>query len=346
MQAANCIISRSAKPSAGTEPTGKMTLRFTLRQIHYFVAIAESGSIARASDQLNISPPSLSTAVAQLEASLGIRLFIRQHSLGLSLTSDGRRFLGEAKQLLQQASAMHRSASEISRELRGPLSVGCHVTFAPMLLPTVRRAFEAAHPNIAWSSAVGDQSALVERLRRGEIDVALAYDFGIPRDLAFEPLARLSAHVILPAGHPFAARHSVCLGDLAELPLVLLDQPFYRDYFVGLFAAAGLEPTIADSVGDNNLLRAMVATGLGYSLSNVRPANHAAADGGAIVMKPLDDEHLPVTIGVASAVGGFRPKVVAAFSAQCRRLIRDDAIPGMAPPPEGEIAAPQLSLAG
>lgn len=322
-----------------------MTLRFTLRQIHYFVTIAEAGSIARASERLNISPPSLSTAVAQLETSFGIRLFIRSHVQGLLLTGDGRRFLGDAKQLLQQAAVMHRSASEISRELRGPFAVGCHATLAPMVLPAIRRAFESAHPHLSWSSTIADQSALIENLRSGETDAALLLDLGLPKDLVFEPLARLPAHVILPAGHRLCARQSIALEELAELPLVLLDQPIYRDYFLGLFEMAKLTPHIVERVADNSLVRSMVAAGFGYSLSNVRPLASLVADGGAIVAKPLGNRHEPVLIGVASALGGFRPKTISAFVTQSRRLIRDDAIPGMTPPLEDAQPAP-LSLAG
>lgn len=322
-----------------------MTLRFTLRQIHYFVTIAEAGSIARASEQLNISSPSLSTAVSQLETSFGIRLFIRSHVQGLLLTGDGRRFLGEARQLLQQASAMHRSASEIARELRGPFSVGCHATLAPMVLPAVRRSFESAHPHLSWSSRIADQSVLIESLRSGEIDAALLLDFGLPKDLVFEPLARLPAHVILPAGHRLCARRSVTLEELAELPLVLLDQPIYRDYFLGLFETAKLTPRIVERVADNSLVRSMVAAGFGYSLSNVHPLASATAGGGTVVARALGNRHDPVLIGVASALGGCRPKTISAFVTQSRRLIRDDTIPGMASPPADTQPVP-LSLVG
>ncbi len=323
-----------------------MTLRFTLRQIHYFVTVAEVGSISRASERLNISPPSLSTAIAQLEAAFGIRLFIRQHSQGLSLTGEGRRFLNEARQLLAQASAMHRSANEISHELRGPLAVGCHTSFSAMVLPTIRRAIETAHRNISWSAITGDQSVLIDRLHAGEIDAALAFDLGVPKYLTFEPLSQLKTHVILATDHPLSTRAAVSLEELSEQPLILLDLPMQREYTLGLFEAARCEPLVFDRIADTNLLRAMVAGGHGYSLANVRPLNSAAADGKAIVMKPLSDVHTPVSIGVASAHATFRPKVVSAFIAQCRRLIHDDVIPGMAPPPSGEIAERLMSLAG
>ncbi|WP_245469819.1 LysR family transcriptional regulator, partial [Mesorhizobium sp. M7A.F.Ca.MR.362.00.0.0] len=77
-----------------------MPLRFTLRQLEYFVAVGEAGSIAKAAEQVNVSPPSISASIAQLETEFGVQLFVRKHSHGLSLTAGGRIFLKEAARLL------------------------------------------------------------------------------------------------------------------------------------------------------------------------------------------------------------------------------------------------------
>ena len=91
-----------------------MSLRFTLRQIEYFVAVGEVGSIALASERLHISSPSISTAISHLERTFGIKLFVRRHAQGVHLTREGRRFLREAKALLAQAQSLHGIASELS----------------------------------------------------------------------------------------------------------------------------------------------------------------------------------------------------------------------------------------
>ena len=75
-------------------------MRYTLRQIEYFIATAETGSITLASERVNISQPSISTAIAHLEEELGTQLFIRRHAQGLSLTPAGRAVLAEAKRLV------------------------------------------------------------------------------------------------------------------------------------------------------------------------------------------------------------------------------------------------------
>ena len=80
-----------------------MPLRFSLRQLEYFRAVAECGSIAAAAERVNVSSPSISTAIAQLEDEFGLQLFIRRHAQGLSLTPGGTQFLGQVRNVLQEA---------------------------------------------------------------------------------------------------------------------------------------------------------------------------------------------------------------------------------------------------
>lgn len=108
-----------------------MAVRFTFRQLEYFVAVCDAGSISAASERINVSSPSISTAISQLETVFGLELFVRQRARGLSLTPGGRRFYSAAKDLLDGASALHEVAGEISGEVRGPVSVGGLVTAAP-----------------------------------------------------------------------------------------------------------------------------------------------------------------------------------------------------------------------
>ena len=309
-----------------------MVMRFSLRQIEYFVAAGEEGSVLSASERLNISTASVSTAISQLEAAFGIQLFIRHHAQGLSLTSEGRRFLAESKRLLGQAADMHGFADEMAHAVRGPLAVGCLAVFAAIVLPSLRRAFEAAHAGVLWSSTYADQALLLDKLRSAEIDVALTYDLDIPKDIAFEPLAALKAHALLAPDHPLAERRSVSLAELAERPMILLDMPLSREYFLSLFQAAGLAPLIGERVADYHVLRSMVANGFGYSLGNIRPLSPIAADGKVLRFVPLTDAHRPMRLGVATAREGYKPKVIEAFEAHCRAVISDAAIPGMAPP--------------
>lgn len=147
-----------------------MPLRFTLRQLEYFVAVGEAGSIALASEMVNVSSPSISAAISQLEDEFGLQLFVRKHAHGLSLTQAGRQFMAQAKVVLQETDALNRLADSISGFVQGPLAVGCLLTFAQMVVPGLRREFEAQYPEVTVSQVERDQTTLIDMLRRADID--------------------------------------------------------------------------------------------------------------------------------------------------------------------------------
>ena len=102
-----------------------MTLRFTLRQLEYLVAVGDAGTIATASQKINVSSPSISAAISQWEAEFGIQLFVRHHAQGLSLTPGGRRVYNAAKRILVDAAALNDLTAEVSETPRG-LSASVH----------------------------------------------------------------------------------------------------------------------------------------------------------------------------------------------------------------------------
>src|SRR5215510_2878709 len=158
-------------------------MRFTLRHLQYFAAAADAGSIALASQRIAVAPPSIYTAIAHLEKELGLQLFIRHHAQGLSLTASGRQMLREAKALLAQADALYSSARDLTDQARGPLNVGCLLTLAPMVMPELCHAFQQRFPAVLVSIHDGDQEYLIDRLRRGEIDIVVTYDLQVPEDV-------------------------------------------------------------------------------------------------------------------------------------------------------------------
>jgi len=303
-----------------------MALRFTLRQLEYFVAVGEAGSIARAAEQVNVSAPSISASIAQLEAEFGIQLFVRRHSHALSLTAGGRVFLKEAARLLGEADALHDIAGNIAENVRGPLAIGCLLTFAQIVLPPLRRRFEDAHPDVRIRQFERHQGQLLEMLQRGEIDAALTYDLELSQDIAFEPLILLPAYVMLPAAHSLATRAAITPEDLVEEPMVLLDLPYSREYFLSAFQMKGLRPSIAERTGDIAVMRSMVANGFGYGIANMRPLNTLSPDGKPVAFVPLDSDLRPLTMGVAVPKAERRTQTVQAFIDHCRLFVMEQGV--------------------
>jgi DNA-binding transcriptional LysR family regulator len=303
-----------------------MPLRFTLRQLEYFVAVGEAGSIAKAAEQVNVSPPSISASIAQLEAEFGVQLFVRKHSHALALTAGGRLFLKEAARLLNDADALHDIAGDIAEKVRGPLAIGCLLTFAQIVLPALRRKFEDAYPEVRVRQFERNQGQLFEMLQRGEIDAALTYDLELSQDMTFEPLLPLRASVSLPAALRLAGRAGITPEELVDEPMVLLDLPYSREYFLSAFQ--GLRPRIAERTGDIAVMRSMVANGFGYGIANMRPLNAMSPDGKLLVFVPLLGDIRPLTMGIALPNAEHRTLTVQAFIDHCRRFVVEQGVFG------------------
>ena len=304
-------------------------MRFTLKHLEYFVATAETGSIKLASEVIRISQPSISSAISHLERELGVQLFVRHHAQGLSLTSSGKRMMREAKLLLRQAEGLYTLAGELNDDVSGPLSVGCFVTLAPMIMPELGHTFATAHPDVKLGITEGDPRSLLEDLRRVEIDVAICYDLQVPDDVVFEPLATLPPHVLLAKDHPLAAKGEVHLRDLADEPMILLDLPYSRQYFFAMFQSEEIKPNVYSRSRNQEVVRTMVANGFGFTIANVRPRNLTALDGRELASVPLRGDYKPMTIGIATLRQDRKPRILEAFEQHCRAMITNTSIPGM-----------------
>ena len=304
-------------------------MRITLKQLEYFVAAGEMSSIKLAAMRIHISQPSISSAISHLERELGVQLFVRHHAQGLALTSSGKTMLREAKLMLRQAQGLYTIAGELNNEMRGRLSVGCMVTLAPMIAPELGHAFSKLHPGVMLSMIEGSHQDLLDKLRQVEIDVAICYDLQVPADIQFEPLASLPPHVLLSSNHKFARRTSIELVELAGEPMVILDLPQSREYFVSLFESKNLVPTIVARAANQEVVRTMVANNYGFTISNVRPRNLTALDGRKLVSVRLAGEHTPMQIGISTLAQERKPMILTVFEQHCRNLITDSGIPGM-----------------
>lgn len=306
-----------------------MALRFTLRQLEYFVTVGELGSIAQASEQVNVSSPSISAAISQLEEEFGLPLFVRKHAHGLSLTQAGRQFLVQARKVLAEAKSLSCLAGSISGSVQGPLNVGCLLTFAQVLLPAIRREFQATYVDVQVSQVECDQQTLIEKLRRADIDVAISYDLEVPSDLEFIPLRLLPLYVLVAADHHLAKAKSVTVETLVDYPMVLLDLPISRAYFLSAFENAGVIPNIVERTRDMAVMRSLVANGFGFSLANIRPHSDLSPDGRALSFIPLEGTLRPLRLGFIVPEGARTILSIDAFIEHASQTISAWNYPGL-----------------
>ncbi len=200
----------------------------------------------------------------------------------------------------------------------GTLAVGCFQTFAPYVLPALVAALVQEHPGLAIQLLEGDQQYVLGSLRSGEIELALLFDFGLDADITTEALAALGTYVLLPEGHRLADQARVALEDLVDESLILLDVVPSSQYFLGLFQARGLQPLVGYRTRSFEMVRGLVANGLGYSLLGTRPAQDVAYDGRRLVTRPLAGD-APSSRVVLAHLSRRSPGAAAqAFIGHCR----------------------------
>lgn len=307
-------------------------IAFTLRQLEYFVAAVEEGSITGAALRLHLSQSAMSTALANLERAVGTQLLVRTPSRGLLLTDPGRHLLERAQILLRDAEALADGAASQERSVSGSLTVASFSTLAPHLLPRVLAALRDSHPELEVVLAEAPTFEALERsLFEATCELGLAYDHGLPDYLTAEAIAEVAPHAIVAAGHPLAGEPEVGLAQLAADPFVLFDVPQASAYMLSLFRSAGVAPRVRHRATSIPLIQALVARGLGYSLVNQLPAQLVSADGLPFVALPLTDplprlrivlvypDRLELTSRAAAFAACCRAHAPAAFGAALAR---------------------------
>ena len=259
----------------------------TLRQLRYFAAVAQTGSATRAAAVLNVSQPSISAAIRELEADFGRALFFRRQAQGLELTPFGTEKVREAREILIRVEAMsHRDG----RGARTRLVLGYFATLGPTWIPGIAGHLDAVLPDTELDLRECDLEGIARFLATGVIDCALSYDVGLPPGTERAVLAELRPHALLPAGHPLAERESVSLADLAENDFVLIDLPLSREFLMVPFWQRGLSPRIRLKTRSIEMARRMVAAGQCVSLLVTPVSGNDVSRSLPVVYRPLRDE--------------------------------------------------------
>ena len=266
-----------------------MTLiRYSLRQLEYFVAIAEAGSLSGAAVELRVSQSGLSQSLTDLERALGVQLAVRRKAHGVALTPTGTQVLRHARGLLRHGQDLAGIASG-GDSLRGVLSLGCYVTLAPTTLPPLLEEFNQLHPDLRIDFAEGTQDVLQRRLLAGELDLAVLYDMEVQPEMEREVIDTARPHVLLAADHHLANDPTVSLADLATEPMVLMDAPPSSHNTLAIFDRLGITPEVRYRPTTFELARALVGRRMGYALLVQRPANDRTYEGKKVVIKEISE---------------------------------------------------------
>lgn len=298
-------------------------MAYTLRQLSYAVAVAESGSITDAAKQIGISQPAVSAALKELEAEFGISIFLRQPAHRISLTAAGQRFIADARLLFESVDEFEAQARGLGRQLSGSIEVGCFHPTAPFIMPLVLQEMAKRYPGITVHFHENDLDELNAGLKSGPIEVALMYDMHPDRQVRFETLVEAVPYALLSAKDPLAARKQVRLNDLRGKEMVLFDLPITQDYFRSL-VTDGSEPTnISYRTKSYEMLRSLVAAQMGYALLIMYPNTDRVYDGSRVISRPIAEAVPAARYGLAMARDYTPRRVVQAFVNVSRSLFED-----------------------
>ena len=242
------------------------TLPYSVRQLQYFVAVAELRGFRRAAEACHVSQPSLSAQVARLEQALGVQLFERD-ARGVRLTAAGEAVLVRAHQVLVAAADVNEAARQQGDPLSGTLRVGVIPTVCPYLLPEVAPALHHALPNLAIVWSEDKTQTLVKQIAEARIDAAIvAHD---PRVGGLDSAVLGDDPFVLAAapGHPLVKSASPAAPAVLEGVTVLLleDGHCFRDQALAFCGAAGAHEGNLSATGLSTLVQ-MVGAGTGVTL--------------------------------------------------------------------------------
>jgi DNA-binding transcriptional LysR family regulator len=237
-----------------------------LRQLEYFVAVAEAAHFTRAAEALHVAQPSLSQQIRSLERDLGAPLFERT-SRRVRLTAAGESLLPHARRALAAAEDARRAVREQTATPSGVVTLGTTPTVGAYLLPPWLAKFSAAYPRVEVRLHEEGALALETDLDRGAIDLAVITL--PPRHPALQAAVLLVEELALGVApdHPFAGRQEIALAEARDEPFILYREGYgLRDSVLSACHAAGFRPRVVLDGGETETVLRLCAAGLGVTL--------------------------------------------------------------------------------
>lgn len=204
------------------------------------------------------------------------------------------------------------------------LNVGCFDVFGPFFMPELIGRMVRAGSKLKLNLFEGDQRRVQEGLMSGQTELALLYDLGLSDALDILPLTEQTPYVLLAQDHPLCTQDSLTPDDLAKHPMVLMNTPPSRDYFLGIFSDAGVDADVAYSATSLEMVRGMVGQGLGFGLLANKPASDICYDGNTLAIRPLITDTVPVKLVIATRKGVKLSQAAEEFIWQCKDYFARD----------------------
>lgn len=269
-----------------------------LKQLEAFSAVAKSGSVTLAGRAMNLSQPAVSKLIADLEYSVGFKLFVRERGKGLLITPEGEIFLSEVERSFVGIDVLRRSARDIRDLQRGNLRIAALPALGFGFLPKVIKEYVAQHPTMTIQLQVRSSSTVRQWIANQQFDIGLASRAGDLRGVRMQSFLKCAGVAALPPGHRLARKSVIRPADLAGEPFISLaiEDPTRRRVD-RVFEDADVSRNIVVETQYATTICSLVLNGLGCSILSPVVARDHLANG--LVTRPflprIDFEYMLLT---------------------------------------------------
>lgn len=241
-----------------------MDLPIDLKQLRYFIHIAEFGSFTKAADYLDVAQPLLSRQIRRLETTLGKSLLIRT-GRGVTLNDSGKILLQYSREIMSLMEQVYEEL--IQGNLAGNISIDIPPTLARILSVPLTKLFREILPDAKLIITEAMTSAIEERITTGRLDMGLLYNSNRPQDLELQVLATENLYLIAPTTYPIKKSTALSLQEIEKIPLILPSYPnTFRKLIEFEMAKAGLKPNVILEMNSINTIIELIVEGLGCGI--------------------------------------------------------------------------------
>ncbi|WP_335491650.1 LysR family transcriptional regulator [Neobacillus niacini] len=241
-----------------------------IRQLRYFIAVAEELNFTKAAQKLFLGQPAVSQQIASLEKTMGVKLFNRnKHSV--ELTNAGTVFLKDAREIVERLGRSIENARQAEEGLAGTINIGLLSVSVRRLLPIVVRAFRKKYPKVNMNFVYYNTGQIIKTLQNDEIDIGFTLSHGIQNiaGVEYKTLWEQRKCVVVPYDHPLAKEKEVLLEKLAGESFVMLNREESLqgyEHVLAMCAAKGFSPNIVSSASRIDAVLMIVEAGIGISI--------------------------------------------------------------------------------
>ena len=272
-------------------------MNFSLRQLRYFVTIAELGQVSRAAEQLHVTQSAVTISIRDLESELGYRLFKRE-SHGMELTDDGRHFLEHA----YAVEAAVANAQNIPRqgEASGEMVLAATPTLVGYFLPEHIHRLSGLHPGLHIGMLELDRRSIEAGLLEGQFDIAMLVTSNVANPaLKTQTLVDSQRRLWLPPGHRLSGESPVSLTEIAREPLMMLTADEAGEAAQRYWKHYGYTPNVRLRSSSIEAVRSMVGNGQGVAIASDMQYRPWSLEGKRVETVVVKEAIPPMSVGLA-----------------------------------------------